>query len=306
MPDLSPAACAAALAERFPALFGNEGPPRPIKLRIQADIQQRAPGVFSRKSLSVFLHRHTTSTAYLRALVAAPSRFDLDGAPAGEIAEEHRAAAREEVERRRALVQARRQAEAQARRANNGPRSSPQAGSGEQEMGAAPSSTSSASDSPEGDASPRPPRPPRPGRPDRGPRQGEASRENRPPRRGVRREDSSGGPQRAGHPDQRPRRPQPHAPHPQGARDARGPRGPKGPSGSGGSGGSEWKGPRPEARDMPRGPLGPEDAAQRDRLALLRAWESSPLTKANFCALKRLAEAEFDTVIEQARRERAG
>jgi len=57
---------------------------------------------------------------------------------------------------------------------------------------------------------------------------------------------------------------------------------------------------------MPRGSLGPEDAARRDRLALLRAWESSPLTKANFCALKRLAEAEFDTVIEQARRERAG
>ncbi len=57
---------------------------------------------------------------------------------------------------------------------------------------------------------------------------------------------------------------------------------------------------------MPRGPLSPEDAARRERLALLRAWESSPLTKANFCALKRLAEAEFDTVIEQARRERAG
>jgi len=41
---------AAALAERFPALF-TPSTPRPIKLRIQADIQQRAPGVFTKKQL---------------------------------------------------------------------------------------------------------------------------------------------------------------------------------------------------------------------------------------------------------------
>ena len=85
--DLSLARCAALLAERFPALFGADGPPKPIKLRIQVDIQQRAPGVFTRKALSIFLHRHTTSTAYLRALTASPHRFDLDGLPAGEIAD---------------------------------------------------------------------------------------------------------------------------------------------------------------------------------------------------------------------------
>jgi hypothetical protein len=103
--ELSPAQCAAHLAEMFPALFGTQGPPKPIKLRIQADLQQRAPGLFTRKALSIVLHRHTTSTPYLKALVAAPSRFDLDGEPAGEIAEEHRQAAREEVERRlRALI----------------------------------------------------------------------------------------------------------------------------------------------------------------------------------------------------------
>ncbi|MEI8267894.1 MAG: ProQ/FINO family protein, partial [Betaproteobacteria bacterium] len=113
--ELSPAACAARLAEMFPALFGTQGPPKPIKLRIQADLQQRAPGLFTRKALSIVLHRHTTSTPYLKALVAAPTRFDLDGQPAGEIAEEHRQAAREEVERRRALVAARRAAEGQAR-----------------------------------------------------------------------------------------------------------------------------------------------------------------------------------------------
>lgn len=113
--ELGPAACAAKLAELFPALFGA-GPVRPIKLRIQADIQQRAPGLFTKKSLSVFLHRHTTSTAYLKALAGAEQRYDLDGAPAGELADEHRQAARDELERRRAMHEARRAAERKAQR----------------------------------------------------------------------------------------------------------------------------------------------------------------------------------------------
>ena len=108
--DLSPAACAALLAQHFPALFGA-GRALPIKLRIQADIQQRVPGVFNKKSLSIFLHRHTTSTAYIKALVNAPHRFDLDGQPAGEIAPEHKAAGAVELERRLAIVQAKRLAD---------------------------------------------------------------------------------------------------------------------------------------------------------------------------------------------------
>ena len=113
--DLSPAATARRLAELFPALFGPEV--KPIKLRIHADIQQRSPGIFTRKSLSMFLHRHTTSTAYLKALVASPTRFDLDGVAAGEASEEHREAARTELARRRQLAEVRRVAERQAARA---------------------------------------------------------------------------------------------------------------------------------------------------------------------------------------------
>ena len=93
-------AVAAELKARFPALFG--GAPKPIKLRIQADIQARAPEVFTRQALSLFLHRHTTSTLYLIALSQQPHRLDLDGQPAGEVAAEHRDAAALEVERRRA------------------------------------------------------------------------------------------------------------------------------------------------------------------------------------------------------------
>jgi hypothetical protein len=49
----------------------------------------------------------------------------------------------------------------------------------------------------------------------------------------------------------------------------------------------------------------PEDPARRERALLLRAWEGSPLTPANFCALKGLKVAEFEAQIELARRERA-
>ena len=57
---MSPAACAERLKALFPALFTGQA--KPIKLRIQADIQARAPGVFSKASLSGFLRRYTCGT----------------------------------------------------------------------------------------------------------------------------------------------------------------------------------------------------------------------------------------------------
>ncbi len=102
-----------AMRQRFPALFA--GAPKPIKLRIQADIRERAPGVFSKAALSAFLRRHTSRTGYLIALTRSTHRFDLDGAPADEISAEHRQAAADELARRRALREAR-DAQAQAER----------------------------------------------------------------------------------------------------------------------------------------------------------------------------------------------
>ncbi len=113
---LSPAAVAALLAQHFPALFGA-GRALPLKLRIQADIQARAPGVVNKKSLSVFLHRYTTSTAYLKALATQPQRIDLDGAPAGEIEALHRDAAAAEVDRRKQMFEDRRALEREQQRA---------------------------------------------------------------------------------------------------------------------------------------------------------------------------------------------
>ena len=113
-PALGAEDCAEQLRQHFPALFA--GAPKPLKLRIQADIQARAPGLFTKAALSAFLRRHTGRTGYLIALTRATQRFDLDGAPAGEISAEHRQAALDELARRRALQVHREAAEQEQRR----------------------------------------------------------------------------------------------------------------------------------------------------------------------------------------------
>lgn len=110
---MTPAACATQLRQLFPALF--DGAPKPLKLRIQADIQERAPGVFTKQVLSAFLRRHTGSHAYLVALSKATHRFDLDGQPGDELSEEHRKVAQEELKRRRANHDAKIELEQQKR-----------------------------------------------------------------------------------------------------------------------------------------------------------------------------------------------
>ena len=111
---MNPAECAQLLKQRFPALFG--GAVKPLKLRIQVDIQERAPGAFSKQALSAFFRRHTGATSYLIAVTKAASRFDLDGQPAGEITDEHRKVAADELARRRGSQEERRQLEEQQRR----------------------------------------------------------------------------------------------------------------------------------------------------------------------------------------------
>ena len=111
--ELSPAACASELKRRFPALFA--GAVKPLKLRIQVDIQERAPRVFTKNVLSAFFRRHTGSTSYLIAVSKAPHRIDLDGQPSGEVSAEHRQIALNELARRRANNDARRELDEQQR-----------------------------------------------------------------------------------------------------------------------------------------------------------------------------------------------
>ena len=244
------------LGQHFPALFGA-GVIKPIKLRIQVDIHERAPGVFTKKSLSLFLQRHTTGTAYLRALVAeGAKRFDLDGQPVGEIAAEHRDAAGVELARRRAIVEAKKNAGREAARAARhdarpprppGPPLPPRPAE------ASPSASQAAAERPASGPAHRPERSRRPSRPDH-----ETQRRARPPR-----------PQ----PERQPARVHEQAP-----------------------------------ATAPSLPMTPEQAAEaearRQRALLLRSFEQSPLSKANFGALKGLNETALDALLTQARQER--
>jgi ProP effector len=256
---ISPAECGARLATLFPALFiapGAPGPYKPIKLRIHTDIQARAPGEFSKRVLGIFFSRYTTTNAYLKALAApGAQRFDLDGAPAGEIAEVHRGAAVEELARRQAIA-AERRAMQQPRRAPPAPRDqAPQPG--------APTGDAMA------DPRARPPRPPREQRPQRQQPDGrEPRRDSRPPRGAAQQQRPAPQAQRPPRRDDTPRM---HAPAP--------------------------------TQEQAPTPL-PADPAQRERALLLRSFEASTISKANFCALKRISEAELDAALMQARAER--
>ena len=286
-PEVSPATTGARLAELFPALFsaaapGAPGPAKPIKLRIHADIQARAPGLFSKRVLGIFFSRFTTTTAYLKALVNAPQRLDLDGEPAGDISEEHRQLARDELARRQALAAERRAALRPPRRER------PPALDGDTGQGS-PNFTQS-----DGPASPRPEAP------------SERRPDNRPP----------------GRPPQRPRGDSPHSGAPRPERGSvlghdrlprQDERVPRPPSHADRRPRAEHTTPQPLAqRDAAAAPMQresaasalPTDPAQRERAMLLRSFESSPLSKANFCALKGVTEVSLDAVLAQAHAER--
>jgi sRNA-binding protein len=285
----TPAQCAAKLAEAFPALFAAPEGPRPIKLRIQADIQQRLPGLFNRRLLSVVLGRHTTTTAYLKALVQGSQRLDLDGQPAGEISDEHRNAAREELDRRRQIVQARRRP----------PRGAPR----DQQTPPADSARRQGAEAAPGSQAPnaRPPSNRHSGSREGGQEQS-PERERRGPRPGTSRSEPGprGGQPRTPH-DARQRRDRarPENPPTQGAGPRR-----AGPHQGHGSAGKPLRTPSRDARGAQPADVLPDDPERRQRALLLRAWESSPLSKANFCTLKRLSEAQLDAELAQARTER--
>jgi sRNA-binding protein len=262
VPELSLAATGARLAELFPALFatagasGAPGPAKPIKLRIHADIQARAPGVFTKRMLGIFFSRYTTSNAYLKALATAPHRFDLDGAAAGEIAAEHRQAAGDELTRRHALAAQRRAAQRPL------PRRDVPADDGETPIDARRES--------------RPERRPGP-RPDARQDTPHAARAPQRSRDGEQRAEQRIDASRSSQSARPPR----HASRPQRPERA----------------------PQPSRAEAPT--AAPVDPAQRERALLLRSFEASTLSKANFCALKRMTEAQLDALLAQARAERA-
>lgn len=286
-PEPSVVDTARLLAKHFPALFGADVV-KPIKLRIQADIHQRAPGVFTKKALSAFLQRHTTRTAYLRALVAeGATRIDLDGQPVGEIAAEHRDAAGVELERRRAIVEAKKHAEREAARASRHdarPLRSPRPPLISPQAQVSHSASQATGERPAARGGARSVQPAASDRPDRFPRPAQsvhASRRSRPPEPGGQRSSDRPGESGSGAP-QRPHKPPPER--------------------------KLARATKQEPLTVPAMPMTPEQAAEaearRQRALLLRSFEQSPLSKANFAALKGLSEAVLDSLLTLARQER--
>jgi ProP effector len=178
-----------------------------------------------------------------------------------------------ELERRRAIVQARKHAEREAARASRRPSPSQQAE-------VSPSAAEATGERPATRGA-RPMRPRNSDRTDRAamsPQPGQAQRPPQPgghPTRGRPRDTGSGAPRR-------PRDPQPE--------------------------GKRAVAHQHEPVNAPALPLTSEQAAEaharQQRALLLRSFEQSPLSKANFGALKGLSEGALDELLALARQER--
>jgi ProP effector len=97
------------LNEAFEVFRAN----KPLALGIHKEIAIRQPEVAA-PDLRLAMRIHTQSTRYLKELLTATVRFDLDGQPSGEVTEEHRKAADEALKERFKKVAERKKAEKKA------------------------------------------------------------------------------------------------------------------------------------------------------------------------------------------------
>lgn len=87
------------LAERLPALFGDE--PRPLKRGIYEDLLAELGEAASPDELKAALAQHTRTTRYLNAIASGQPRRDLKGEAVEKVAPDQRHHALVEVHRRR-------------------------------------------------------------------------------------------------------------------------------------------------------------------------------------------------------------
>lgn len=88
----------------------NPDAPVPLAIGIHRQLYPLAERLqMSRRGLRKFLSRWTASEGYRQALAETGARrYDLDGSPAGEVSEEHRDEARQQLEAKRSAEAARR------------------------------------------------------------------------------------------------------------------------------------------------------------------------------------------------------
>ena len=99
------------LQERF-EVFRNFSP---LAIGIDKQVFEKLPEL-SKKSLRLAMRSHTISTRYLKEMEKGTQRLDLDGSPAGEVTDENRQHAAEQLrERFKKQAEVRKAAEAAAR-----------------------------------------------------------------------------------------------------------------------------------------------------------------------------------------------
>jgi ProP effector len=90
------------LAERFPAAFAiNPRYRQPLKIGIHYDIAAALSDTVTPREVSDALRMYTSSSRYLKALVAGADRVDLNGMPTGTVTAEHADIAKAQYEQRR-------------------------------------------------------------------------------------------------------------------------------------------------------------------------------------------------------------
>ncbi|MDO8933896.1 MAG: ProQ/FINO family protein [Rhodocyclaceae bacterium] len=95
----TPFQTARALLKEFQEKFAVFRDAKPLAIGIDKQILERLPEL-DRKVLRTALRLHTGSVRYLKEMAKATARVDLDGNPAGEVPEEHRAHATETLRER--------------------------------------------------------------------------------------------------------------------------------------------------------------------------------------------------------------
>lgn len=98
-PVSNPAQRARVLLKQLEDTFSVFKNAQPLAIGIDKQVIERLPDI-NRKELRVALSIHTHSVRYLKALEKATQRVDLDGNPAGEVAESHRTHASEILKER--------------------------------------------------------------------------------------------------------------------------------------------------------------------------------------------------------------
>lgn len=77
------------LQAAYPGLFDPQRP-KPLSMGVHRELAAARPDNVSMKTMRLFLHRHTHSIAYLKAVaMSGAQRYGLDGVPVEPVTQEH-------------------------------------------------------------------------------------------------------------------------------------------------------------------------------------------------------------------------